>query len=197
MEKQDLVGRVIARLQGRGVNARKGSNFDIRVDKADAERMLMARALCDFRNEDAVMNPYLPPFTGIMCAEYGEDDDWCGVEEDDLRHNLKLDDDYQTFELWLETHPVAVNAVEMWLSVGAESTPKSGETPRCSNCGYYGVTTDAVLSWDFDEQEWVIDEMTGYSVCGKCNETVDYSFGRTTAELYRQNLEDDVWEEGA
>ena len=63
----------------------KATNFDIRIDKETAEYLLA--------------NNSLKPTTGIMCKEYGEDEDWVGLEPEDL-HNGKLDENYKTFELW-------------------------------------------------------------------------------------------------
>ena len=35
----------------------------------------------------------------IMCKEYGEDDDWVGIEADDY-DNILTSNEYQTFEIW-------------------------------------------------------------------------------------------------
>jgi hypothetical protein len=41
----------------------------------------------------------------VMCKEYGDDEDWCGITTDDTEswddnHGGLPDDDYLTFELW-------------------------------------------------------------------------------------------------
>lgn len=74
-------------LDGVMINAiSKGQNFEIRISKLEAERLL---------DEGLLL-----PFT-IMCKEYGEDDDWIEVTDEDLNENCVFDDEYQTFELWL------------------------------------------------------------------------------------------------
>lgn len=65
----------------------RATNFHIRIEKAEAERIL--RNFGYRRNFD------------IMCKEYGEDEDWVGVCPEDLNAETgKLPDDYQTFEIW-------------------------------------------------------------------------------------------------
>lgn len=65
------------------------------------------------------------------------------------------------------------------------------ETPKCLSCGYYGVTTEATLVWDYPTQQWLVSEETGYSTCGRCNESVDYEFVEVTANEYDENIEND------
>lgn len=36
----------------------------------------------------------------IMCKEYGEDDDWVGIEAEDYE-TISTSPEYQTFEIWL------------------------------------------------------------------------------------------------
>lgn len=36
----------------------------------------------------------------IMCKEYGDDSDWVGIESDDYE-NIKEDEHYQTFQIWI------------------------------------------------------------------------------------------------
>jgi hypothetical protein len=36
----------------------------------------------------------------VMCKEYGDDDDWVGLEADDY-DNIASDDKYQTFQIWI------------------------------------------------------------------------------------------------
>lgn len=63
----------------------KATNFDYRISKKEAERLLKEFG-------------YDLPFD-IMCKEYGQDEDWVGVVEEDLNEDGTLDDDYKTFEL--------------------------------------------------------------------------------------------------
>lgn len=63
----------------------KATNFDYRISKKEAERLLKEFG-------------YDLPFD-IMCKEYGPDEDWVGVVEEDLNEDGTLDDDYKTFEL--------------------------------------------------------------------------------------------------
>lgn len=65
-----------------------------RISKEETERLLQKWG-------------YDLPFE-IMCKEYGQDSDWCGIYADDLYNedgeedpeHGKLDDDYKTFEIW-------------------------------------------------------------------------------------------------
>lgn len=38
----------------------------------------------------------------LMCREYGDDDNWCGITVDDIEDWITdgIDDDYQNFEIW-------------------------------------------------------------------------------------------------
>ena len=65
------------------------TNFDLRITKEQAEEILKK-------------NLHEKNRFAVMCAEYGDDEDWVGMEADDLDEDGKLDDDYQTFELWFE-----------------------------------------------------------------------------------------------
>jgi len=66
------------------------SNFDQRISKEEAERLLMLHG------------EFLP--FDIMCKEYGQDEDWIGLSPDDLDEDtLLLAEDYQTFEIWADT----------------------------------------------------------------------------------------------
>lgn len=66
------------------------TNFDQRISKEEAERLLM------------LYGEFLP--FDIMCKEYGQDEDWIGLSPDDLDEDtLLLDEDYQTFEIWADT----------------------------------------------------------------------------------------------
>jgi len=70
-----------------------GSNFDLRIQKEDAERLI--RGLRDGE-------PIIPDvYVSVMCAEYGGDDDWCGMCAEDLNEDDCFDEDYQTFEIWV------------------------------------------------------------------------------------------------
>jgi len=95
------VSKVIEVLRELGLNAREGTDFHVAVDRADVEFMLNS-IQTDFDWEQ------FTEFTPIMCKEYGEDEDWIGIQPDDLDENGHLDEDWHTFELWLslaEHHP--------------------------------------------------------------------------------------------
>ena len=64
------------------------TNFDIRIEKSEAERLL------------AQFGHSLP--FDIMCREYGaEDSDWVGLSPEDLDEETGLlNENYQTFEIW-------------------------------------------------------------------------------------------------
>ena len=61
------------------------TNFNHRIDKATVIYLLQ--------------NGLLKPDTIIMCKEYGDDEDWTGITEDDLE--TIVDDEYRTFEIWM------------------------------------------------------------------------------------------------
>lgn len=65
----------------------QATNFDIRISIKEAIYLLT--------------KPH--PFNIIiMCKEYGEDDDWQEVTKDDLSETNTFDEDYKTFEIWLD-----------------------------------------------------------------------------------------------
>jgi hypothetical protein len=41
------------------------------------------------------------PYWCVMCKEYGDDDDWVGVNASDAE-SIEEDPSYKTFELWFE-----------------------------------------------------------------------------------------------
>jgi hypothetical protein len=68
----------------------EATNFDYRITKVEAERLLMQYG--DKR-----------PFE-IMCKEYGQDNDWIGLTSEDLKEDTQqLHESYQTFEIWYYT----------------------------------------------------------------------------------------------
>ena len=80
------ISATIIELQPQSIE--KATNFDIRIKKEEAERLLR-----DFRER--------LPFD-IMCKEYGDDpENWVGLTPEDLDSDTgKLADDYRTFEIW-------------------------------------------------------------------------------------------------
>lgn len=68
----------------------EATNFDRRIDKETAlelikpwgQSALYERIGCD-----------------VMCKEYGDDEDWVGLQSDDYEM-IKDSPEYQTFELW-------------------------------------------------------------------------------------------------
>ena len=78
---------LLRKLNSIGIECLPATNFDFRISKDDAERLL-----------HTPLNGYR---YSIMCAEYGFDSDWVGIESDDVDETGKLDSDYQTFEIWL------------------------------------------------------------------------------------------------
>lgn len=73
----------------------EATNFDIRISKEAAMDLIRPGYYHSGKT-------YLAEELGIdvMNKEYGEDDDWVGVNSDDYQ-NLRQDDYYKTFELWL------------------------------------------------------------------------------------------------
>jgi hypothetical protein len=80
MTKQTIAGIEV------NVSNRKATNFHYRITKKEAERLVKE-------------HKYELPFD-IMCKEYGEDEDWVGMNIDDIREDGKFDDNYKTFEIW-------------------------------------------------------------------------------------------------
>lgn len=66
----------------------KGTTFDISLTKEEALHLI--------KSKKAETNNII-----IMCKEYGEDSDWCGIESEDY-DEIAEDSTYQTFEIWLE-----------------------------------------------------------------------------------------------
>jgi hypothetical protein len=40
----------------------------------------------------------------------------------------------------------------------------------CSYCGTDNVTSDATAEWDFEKQDWVLNDVNDYSYCGECGD---------------------------
>lgn len=66
--------------------------------------------------------------------------------------------------------------------------------PKCGNCGYYGVHIEATMEWDFDTQEWLVGNVTGFSTCGKCGDDYGYEMVETDKASYEANLEDSEYD---
>lgn len=56
--------------------------------------------------------------------------------------------------------------------------------PKCDECGSYGITPEATMSWNFEEQDWELNEWTGFAWCGDCNEDTNFSMVETTKDEY-------------
>lgn len=72
---------------------KEGTNFDIALTRTETLFLLKSerkgKSVSDKNN------------ITIMCKEYGEDDDWVGLESDDYEIILEDATTYQTFEIWL------------------------------------------------------------------------------------------------
>ena len=105
------VSKCIEVLRDLGINAREGTDFHVAIDKTDAESILNA-VQTDFNWEQ------FTTIVPIMCKEYGQDEDWVGIEPSDLDEDGKLDEDWQTFELWLPISEYVANhdVLVRWLT---------------------------------------------------------------------------------
>ncbi len=74
----------------------KGTNFDIAISKEAA--MDMIRPAYYMESGNSCLKDEIG--IQIMCKEYGDDDDWVGIEHDDYL-NMVDDPQYKTFEIWL------------------------------------------------------------------------------------------------
>jgi hypothetical protein len=77
----------------------KATNFDIRITKDAALELLRT---CDLKSGHKCLKDELG--IEIMCKEYGDDEDWVGIESDDY-YTIRDGEEYQTFEIWLPTIP--------------------------------------------------------------------------------------------
>lgn len=99
------------------------TNFDIRISKSEAERLVKSKKV----NDDK--------FGTIMCKEYGEDEDWVGMTDEDLDEETgKFDSDYKTFEIELsndvhisEPRTSGKSAIKDWNK--KETTTEKGKAP--------------------------------------------------------------------
>lgn len=82
------IGEKLAKL---GYTWSAGTNFDLRISNEAAAKILRGRR---------IGLDLIPANMPLMCKEYGEDDDWCELTEDDLREDGTVDDDYKTIEIW-------------------------------------------------------------------------------------------------
>lgn len=44
---------------------------------------------------------------------------------------------------------------------------------KCTRCRSEDVVRDAWASWDYDKQEWVIDNVFDEGFCNDCNDTAN------------------------
>lgn len=72
---------------------KKGTEFDISLTKEEALYLIKPQqnglSISDIKG------------INVMCKEYGEDEDWCGVYSEDYNEIIS-DCEYSTFEIWLE-----------------------------------------------------------------------------------------------
>lgn len=72
---------------------KKGTNFDISLTRTETLYLLKpdryGKSISDNHN------------IGIMCKEYGDDDDWVGLSSEDYETILEDATTYKTFEIWL------------------------------------------------------------------------------------------------
>jgi hypothetical protein len=137
------------------------TNFDVRLDREVVKDIMKQRIL--------------PKHWHIMCQEYGEDDDWVGLDYDDFAMEESIEDipsDWQTFELWLplDLEPALRKQCPALLRQTQE--PGVGVVEiECSQCGYKGAMVD--------DRE----------MCPQCLDTV--GVGYIDEELGQQDLEQD------
>jgi len=76
------------------VRIMKETNFDRRISRATALDLIKPINQPDRKGcvKDEID-------ITIMCKEYGDDDDWIGIEASDY-DNIEADPTYQTFEIW-------------------------------------------------------------------------------------------------
>lgn len=72
---------------------KKGTAFDICITREEALYLIKPRPDGKSISEIKGIN--------IMCEEYGDDEEWCGIETEDYDMILS-DSTYSTFEIWLE-----------------------------------------------------------------------------------------------
>ena len=74
---------------------KKETNFDIPLTRTETLNLLKP----DKYGKSISDNHSI----GIMCKEYGDDDDWVGLSSDDYETILEDATTYKTFEIWLST----------------------------------------------------------------------------------------------
>lgn len=72
---------------------KKGTTFDILITREEALSLIKP-------DSNGLSISEMFGFS-IMCKEYGEDEDWCGVYSEDY-DTILSDNTYATFEIWLE-----------------------------------------------------------------------------------------------
>lgn len=91
------------------ISERVATNFDIKISKEEGEFII----------QESKQNDHFI-WASIMCKEYWQDEDWEEVNTEDLHDdegnwNFKLDDDYKTFELWLDDHTKNKKGYYIWM----------------------------------------------------------------------------------
>lgn len=130
----------------------KATNFNTRVDKTTAIILIKIEDGISFSCADILRFE-------VMCKEYGDDDDWIGVTNDDIE-TIEDDDEYQTFELWGTERPILLGekvtgySVRAWKYEFPNDTASiiSKDIPDNEAVGF-GIYCDTAKGW----QSHVID----------------------------------------
>lgn len=91
----------------------EGTNFDISLTRTEALHLLKPRdqgvSISDRQN------------IGIMCKEYGDDDDWVELSTEDYESILEDATTYKTFEIWLSE---VQDKILMWQFIKGLNIPE-------------------------------------------------------------------------
>jgi len=148
----------------------KTTDFDIRISKKEAERILGEEKLSDDK------------FGSIMCKEYGGDEDWQSVLTDDLDDG-KLDSDYKTFEISIRTDAKIKNKKE---EGGKNGTTFDGSLIKYDKDDFVAIVNS--------EYGWAVGEQANDILDGQEYEEQNSNALKYIAEFSKQKGEKELAE---
>ena len=121
----------------------EATNFHLRITPAEAEYILKEYEASGF----------------IMCKEYGQDnnedpDAWTGLEPEDLDEDGKLDEEWQTLEIWFQGTEEEIDEQKKWWNLYLDlfTAKQVLELAKNDLIGYVSLLRDAEKGFRSDSQ---------------------------------------------
>lgn len=124
-------------------NPRTASNFHLRITRQETEELL--------KNPEKYN---VGCYFDIMCKEYWDDDDWVGINDDDLNEEGSMDSDYKTFEIFFDPN------IKDLTDIKSALTSKLDEYSVNAMENHVSELMDSFFNEEINDKELIFDYLT-------------------------------------